>query len=439
MKYKLIVILIGFALNQGWAMGGADTEALMLKRIPKQKIVLFASNLTQEQKHRLVKDAGGHPVRDIALINAVVAYFPQGITGALGANPDINKIVNDGIAYMHEGMPIVDWDGQTLIRQTPLPIKLDGSKNSKKDRSGGALDNQPIATVQRTLWNIERLGAPEIWAKTQGQGVKVCIVDSGVDTTHPDLAANIAGGKNFVTVDEKNNISEFKDEIGHGTHVSGIIAAVNDDNGIVGMAPKAQLYHAKVFGNSGSTGWSTVVAGIDWCVANKTQVINMSLGSSTDNEALHAAVKKAHEAGLVIVASAGNSYGRPIGFPGAYEEAIGVSSSDFFDKLSEFSSVGAAVDLIAPGSGNAQAPRGEGYGILSTYLNGGYTEMRGTSMSAPHVTGAVALLLGRNPGLDNKSVKTTLENTAKNLGLPAEHQGRGLVDIKAAVALATGI
>ncbi len=432
-KTTTAIILICCCISRAQAADIRATEARIIARVPEQKFVIFkTSGMTWEQKKKIVTDGGGRPIRDIALINAVVARFPAGVAPSLQAHPQVFDILDDGIAYMHgyEDNAAI-WDGRASAKATAPALMLGTKPQTPKQRVSPR--SQPITTVQQTPWNVERVNAPSVWRRSRGKGVKVCIVDSGVDTDHPDLMANVASGKNFVTDSQGHNDTEFDDELGHGSHVSGIIAAIDDDLGIVGVAPGASIYAARVFGKTGSTSWSTIVAALDWCVERRTQVINMSLGSSKENKALGLAIANAYKAGLVVVASAGNSSGGPVGFPAAYPQALAISSSDRFNKLSDFSSVGPEVDLIAPGSGDAKATTGSGRGILSTMFGGGYVEMRGTSMSAPHVTGTVALLLGAAPNLSNEAVGSILRQSATNVGLSASEQGSGLINILAAV------
>jgi subtilisin family serine protease len=178
------------------------------------------------------------------------------------------------------------------------------------------------------------VNAPSAWATSRGTGVKVAVVDTGIDTTHPDLAANIKGGVSFVT-----RVSSYKDDNGHGTHVAGIIAAINNTIGVVGVAPNAQLYSVKVLDRTGSGTVSSVIAGIDWSAKNGMQVISMSLGTNTDFQSLHDAVDRAYLQGVVVVAAAGNDYGGPISYPAAYDNVIAVTATDSNNKIASFSNI----------------------------------------------------------------------------------------------------
>jgi len=173
---------------------------------------------------------------------------------------------------------------------------------------------QAHAEIDAT-WGLTRIGCAPVFSGTftgatapaYGTGVKVAIIDSGIDYNHPDLAANYAGGYDFV-----NSDADPLDDYGHGTHVAGTVAAVRNDTGVLGVAPGARLYGLKVLSSSGSGLWSSVISALDWCVANQIAVANVSLGSTSyPGGSVEAAFWNAQQAGLIIVASAGNSPAYP--------------------------------------------------------------------------------------------------------------------------------
>ncbi len=247
------------------------------------------------------------------------------------------------------------------------------------------LASQLAAQRPELTWGAGRVQAPAAWAtcetekkKTcEGAGVKVAVIDTGIDYTHPELAGKVDGGYSAIT--KTSNPADYRDDQGHGTHVAGTIAAKKDGKGVVGVAPQARLYAVKVLDADGSGNLSDVIEGIVWAAVNKMDVANMSLGAPIDSEAMKRAVRFARGSGVVIVAAAGNS-GGSVGFPGAYEDVIAVAASDSKDKLAQFSSRGPEVDLIAPG-----------VDILSSRLGGGFASYSGTSMAAPHVAGLAAI------------------------------------------------
>ncbi|MFH0794630.1 MAG: S8 family serine peptidase [bacterium] len=285
-------------------------------------------------------------------------------------------------------------------------------------------------------WGVKRIGAGVIHdLGNKGAGVKVAVIDTGIDYNHPDLNANYAGGYDFV-----NSDNDPMDDDGHGTHVSGTIAAEDDGTGVVGVAPSASLYALKVLNASGSGSFSDVIAALQWCVDNGIQVTNNSYGSNRDPGAtVKAAFDNAEAAGIVNVAAAGNSgnpkgNGDKVGYPARYSSAIAVAATDSSDNRASFSSTGPAVEISGPG-----------VSITSCKLGGGYVSFSGTSMATPHVAGVAALVISSGisdtnaNGKINDEARARLNSTADDLG-PAGRDsfyGYGLVDADEA-AVPTG-
>ncbi len=248
-------------------------------------------------------------------------------------------------------------------------------------------------------WGIKTLRVYDIWKLTQGEGVKVAVLDTGV-IDHPDLKVNIKGGINFSSSDKKDYI----DRQGHGTHVAGIIAAQNNDFGVVGVAPKAEIYAVKVLGDQGYGSFEMIAQGIDWAVENKMDVISMSLGSATPHSSIHDAIKRAYKKNITIVAAAGNDGDEyddnDMGYPARYPETIAVGSVNKYLKRSWFSSDGEELDIMAPGEE-----------IYSTFLKNEYAILSGTSMATPFITGVLALLISEHR--KSKSKKTPIDTPEK--------------------------
>jgi len=267
-----------------------------------------------------------------------------------------------------------------------------------------------------TPWGIERVFNGAYYGDQYTTAVQVAILDSGIDLDHPDLMTNIAWA-----VDATGG-GDPDDKNGHGTHVAGTIGAIRDNNGVVGMYANVQIYAIKVLGASGRGDWDDLITGIhlamegpDGVVGTEddADVISMSLGASGDpGEDVHNAIIDAYNSGITIVAAAGNE-GDGDGttdeysWPAAYDEVIAVGATDKDDTIASFSNSGPFLDFAAPG-----------VSIYSTYKNGGYDTLSGTSMACPHVSGLVALYLAMGGQRDPATVKDWLINNALDLGEP---------------------
>lgn len=282
------------------------------------------------------------------------------------------------------------------------------------------------APGQSLPWGVDRIDAELAWGSATGSGVKVAVLDTGISLSHPDLKENIKGGYNAI-----DPAKSPEDQNGHGSHVAGTIAAVNNSLGVVGVAPKASLYAVQVLTASGWGYCSDIIEGLTWSINNKMQVANMSYGGSEPCNGEIDALNQAYDAGITLVAAAGNNYGGEVDWPAKHDKVIAVTAINASGGIASFSSKGPEVDLTAPG-----------VSIYSTYKKGGYQVLSGTSMAAPHVSGVAALVLQKNPGFIPDKVKARLESTAECLstlggcttnGTRNELQGYGLVDAEAAV------
>jgi len=319
----------------------------------------------------------------------------------------------------------VKWieSAQVSFQAAPLP-SFNGAMAGFNFGAAKGIVQNPMASAiaaqrKEETWGINRVHAPAAWPLTEGKGVKVAVIDTGIDTGHPELSGKVDGGYSAITKTE--NPADYQDDNGHGSHVAGTIAAKKDGKGVVGVAPKARLYAVKVLDADGSGNLSDVIDGIVWAAKNKMDVANMSLGAPVDSEAMKRAVRFARGSGVVVVAAAGNS-GGSVGFPGAYEDTIAVAASDSNDKLAGFSSRGPEVDFIAPG-----------VDVLSSKMGGGFASYSGTSMAAPHVAGLAALAVSQGyVGLNGPDgVFAQLKKAASTLpteGMTVEMQGAGMID-----------
>ncbi len=245
--------------------------------------------------------------------------------------------------------------------------------------------NEVVEVVSEVPEGIKMIGAPKIWEKSKGKGITVAILDTGCDITHPDLSERIIGGRNF-TDDDNGNPDLYTDYNGHGTHVAGTIAAVQNHNGVIGVAPEAGLLILKVLDKNGSGQYDWIINGINYAVEQKVAIISMSLGGPEDVPELHQAIQNAIANQILVVCAAGNEgdgqeSSDEFSYPGSYNEVISVGAINLQRRSSEFSNSNNEVDLVAPGEE-----------ILSTYINGKYARLSGTSMATPHISGALALI-----------------------------------------------
>jgi subtilisin family serine protease len=260
-------------------------------------------------------------------------------------------------------------------------------------------------------WNMRLIGAPYAWdSNATGSGVKLGIIDTGIDYNHPCLKDNVKGGYNFV-----NDSKDPFDDNGHGTHCGGIAAAYSSgEYDLIGVAPKTDLYALKVLSASGGGRTSSIIAAIDWAVSNGLQILSMSLGSRFPSSAMHEALIAAHERGLILVAAAGNEIIGP-GFPAFYREVVSVAAVDKNKKPASFTNRDPGVDIAAPG-----------VNVYSSVPGGKFAAYSGTSMACPHVSGVFASILGERR-MDNTEAENLLYDTAEDIRRHSFEVGRGLV------------
>lgn len=252
----------------------------------------------------------------------------------------------------------------------------DAARGNVKDAARGNVKG--AAGSQVTDWSHAAVDIQGCRSKhsVSGKGIRVAIVDTGVDGRHTDLI--VREGADFT-----NSPSSWYDVQGHGTHVAGIVAARDNDGGTIGVAPEADLYAVKVLSDSGQGTFEAIIAGINWAVAKKVDVINMSLGGDGPiSSGMRSAIDAAINAGVIVCVAAGNSgpYDGTVGNPGNYARCVTVGATDKSNAPAQFTSRGPTVDIAAPG-----------VDILSTYPNQRTTKLSGTSMATPLVAGVAAL------------------------------------------------
>jgi subtilisin family serine protease len=280
-------------------------------------------------------------------------------------------------------------------------------------------DPPPPQDPQITPWGITRVNAPQVWNQgITGSNIKVAVLDTGIDLDHPDLNIKRNNGINLI-----NTRKSFNDDNGHGTHVAGTIAALNNDLGVVGVAPDVTLYGVKVLDRKGSGSYAGIAEGIRWAVREQVDIINMSLSGDYPSQTLHDAVIEAYNAGVIVVCAASNDGHLSIpdvDYPARYNETIAVGATDSNNLMAYFSSYGPGyyVDIVAPG-----------VDILSTVPDGGYDAFNGTSMASPHVAGVIALLFDAQGEQTLEQIRTKLATNSTDINYNDSYLGPGQ-DIK---------
>jgi len=371
-KKLLLIVAVTLALMVS-LIGPATVAASPPEMV---KVLIGFDRQPGSDEEGIVRGAGGAIKHTYHLVPAIAASIPETAIQGLLRNPKVTSIEPDITVYA-------------------IDAELDNT------------------------WGVKWIGAGAVHdGVNKGAGLKIAIIDSGIDYTHPDLDDNYAGGYDFV-----NSDTDPMDDDGHGTHVAGTIAAEDNEVGVVGVAPEASIYALKTL-EGGKGYYSDVIAALQWAVDNGIQVTNNSYGSSGDPGAtVKAAFDNAYAAGVLHVAAAGNS-GNPPGkgdnviYPARWDSVIAVAATDESDNRARWSSTGPDVELAAPG-----------VGINSTLLGGGYGGKSGTSMASPHVAGTAALVI--TAGItSNDTVRQQLFDTADDLGdtgLDTKY-GYGLVD-----------
>ena len=404
----IVVAVLALAV----AFGRSDVSA---KGPPLGRYIVFTSgDAVNEVARQGVEGQGGLTLGKLSIGNGLVVLIPERAVG-----------------------PIVGTDGVTAVEPDLVLTAV-----KKPTNPGKKPTPTPQPQPEEILpWGVNRIDADVVVAGgITGSGVDVAIIDSGIDRDHSDLAANIGGGINYVgkgpAWKRRVNPDAWDDDYGHGTHVAGSAAAIDNEMGVIGAAPGATLWAVKVLDKEGSGYLSDVAAAIVWAADNGIEVANLSLGIAKDaldqypdsKDLLQGAVDYAYGKGVLLVAAAGNEYPGEdtVIYPARFASVIAVSATDHLDGLATFSSTGPDVELAAPG-----------VLVYSTLNDGLYATFSGTSMASPHVAGTAALVmevcLADAVPCTNADVRTALSGNAEGIGLEPDEMGAGLVDAEAAV------
>ncbi len=283
--------------------------------------------------------------------------------------------------------------------------------------------NDPLGSKQ---YSLDRMRVRDAWALSRGGSRLIAVLDTGVQFSHPDLVGRISsGGYDFVNLD-----TTAADDNGHGTWVSGIIAATpNNGIGSAGVSWSDKVLPVKVMDSTGHGYSSDVAKGIDYAVSQGARIINMSIGEFEYSIAVKAAVDRAWAAGAVIVAAAGNYRTSEPSYPAAYDHVVSVSATQADDEFTNWSNFGSTVDVSAPGA----AVTTTNCTTCNTW--GAYTDISGTSFASPNTAGVIALIMARYPAYTNQQVVDRLLSTTDDLGFPGrdDRYGQGRVNAFRAV------
>ncbi|OZM58349.1 peptidase S8 [Lottiidibacillus patelloidae] len=381
-RFKLLSIFFSFALVFSLAFGSVSAD-FSNAPVKKDYLVGFKTHVSTADVSD-IKKLGGKVKHQFKYMNVVKVSLTDKAVEALANNNNVAYIEVDAIATAF-GKPV----------------------------------KEPTVSGQTVPWGIPHINADDVHATgNTGNGVKVAVLDTGIQASHEDL--NVVGGASFIPAEP----DAFSDYNGHGTHVAGTVAGLNNNLGVLGVAPSVSLYAVKVLDGNGSGTYSGIIQGIEWAIDNNMDVINMSLGGDRGSTSLQIACDNANNSGIVVVAAAGNSGSKgkrnTIGYPAKYASVIAVGAVDSSNNRASFSSVGNELEVMAPG--------------VSVYSSvpGGYDTYNGTSMASPHVAGAAALIISSNPSLSNSQVRDRLSNTATPLG-SSFYYGNGVINVQAAV------
>lgn len=390
------------------------------RQIEGQVVVKFGTSATQAQINTFLEKYNASILSEIEGINYTVLKVPNG-----QENTIIEQMRNEPL--------IEDVQGDYTNHLMYIPNDSDFSLQYGLKNTGQTIKNV-VGTANADI------KAEAAWDVTRGNGIKIAVLDTGINLTHPDLSAKIVAQRSFTT-------QTVEDQAGHGTHVAGIIAAsTNNGQGIAGTCPECQLIIGKVMGDNGSGATSTIASGITWAADQGAKVINLSLGSTQQSSAslYQTAIDYAVGKGAVVVVSSGNCGGtnfasngctarNQITYPGANTNVVTVASTDNRDALSTFSNHGSHVEVTAPGTN-----------IYSTFpnhanaknvLNYGY--LSGTSMAAPMTAGVLGLIWASPYGTSPTAVINRLYATVDPIAGTGTYWSKGRINAAKAVGAGT--
>jgi len=307
-----------------------------------------------------------------------------------------------------------DIDLQILKKSNDvLLIEEDGVVKASEEKKVRQINETDLRTTSDQVpWNVHMVTS-EILQRRQectGQGIKVAIFDTGIDTTNPDL--RVAGGVSFV-----EGTDSYSDDNGHGTEVAGVIGALDNSSGLLGTAPGVELYAVKVLDQNGIGSYSNIIEGLNWAGENGIDIVVMSFGGTQYSKILEDTINQAYSQNILVIAAAGNSGTSSVDYPAAYPKVVCVGAVDQNRKIASYSNYGPSMDIVAPG-----------VSIVTTAKGSQTATVSGTSFAAPHVAGVAAQILGAKPGLSADQLKAVIYQSAvPDPDMDKQHYGWGIV------------
>ena len=321
------------------------------------------------------------------------------------------KRVNDEVQqFKHMSALVIN-----LTQSEYIALKADPEVEYIEPDGVATVSDMTNASGEVETWGYSALSGAALYERgAAGSGIRIAIIDTGVAADHPDL---LVSGHTTVV---ENTYSSF-DENGHGTRIAGVIGSQLDGTGVKGMAPSAELYSVKAFNAQGQGNYSDIIAAIDWSIEQGMNIINLSFTGKAYSQAMQEAIDRAWDAGMLIIAAAGNSGVNETVYPAAYSKVISVGAIDREGTRASFSNYGANLDLMAPGSL-----------IYTTSLNASYATASGTSVAAAFVSGSAAAVWSANPQWNAREIRAAILQSARYAG-DAEHYGYGIINPEGAI------
>jgi thermitase len=372
---SVLVSLLAFSAAARGEPAAVDRSQAGAPYVTGELIVTYEEAAPDRAVETLDEEAGAEVEEDLPALDARLLAFPE-------VKRDLSRDSRE-----------------RDLAQIKEDLARDPAVESVEFNYIGSLAYTPNDPKFRQQWGLKKTGFPDAWNRTRGSGVKVAVVDTGADVRHVDLRHKIAGARDLVNKD-----NSVRDLSGHGTHVSGIIAArTGNREGIAGGCPKCRLLIAKVFDGKNTGTLDNFAQAIIWSADHGAQVINLSFTHPLPSKVEKNAIDYARGKGAVVVAAAGNNHTNKHTYPAAYlDSVIAVAATSRDDRRASFSNYGGWVDVAAPG-----------VNVLST-VPSGYASWSGTSMATPHVSALAGLLASQGRGRAN--IEARIAHTAVDLG-----------------------